>query len=473
MSYEARGGVAKMMSCRDPAILVDGPVYTGKTMGVLYKGVVFADKYPGARVLLARKTRKSLTESVLVTLEEKILPQNTAIKMHGGDRERRTYYELPNGSVIVCGGMDPGAGTNNRASIMSTEWDMIMLFESTEFTEDEVQKLRTRLRNGKAPYQQIIMDCNPGAPTHFLIQGANAGHWTRCPSRHKDNPRLWNGTDWTDEGRRYMAVLDQLTGHRRARLRDGLWAAAEGSVYPEFDAAIHVIDPFDIPKDWRRFRSIDFGYTNPFVCQWWAVDGDGRMYLYRELYKTKTIVSDHAVTIKELSDGETHEATVSDHDAEDRATLHRAGISSVPAQKDISPGVQAVSNRLRIAGDGRPRLYLFRDCLHHRDPMLAEAKKPCCTTEEFDSYVWKKSPDGKPIKEEPVDVDNHGMDAMRYAVMHLDRGSVVSAGFVYHAQEPPPPDPRPIEVIIKEKQQQDPNWGWEPIDGRMDRYRRF
>lgn len=54
------------------------------------------------------------------------------------------------------------------------------------------------------------------------------------------------------------------------------------------------------------------------------------------------------------------------------------------------------------------------------------------------------------------------------------RGYVpVSAGFVYHAQEPPPPDPRPIEVIIKEKQQQDPNWGWEPIDGRMDRYRRF
>ena len=42
--------------------------------------------------------------------------------------------------------------------------------------------------------------------------------------------------------------------------------------------AVHVVDPFDIPTDWSRYLSIDFGYTNPFVAQWWALDHDGRLY---------------------------------------------------------------------------------------------------------------------------------------------------------------------------------------------------
>jgi len=81
-------------------------------------------------------------------------------------------------------------------------------------------------------------------------------------------------------------------------------------VYDDWDPAVHLLDPFAIPDDWRRFRAIDFGYTNPFCCQWWAVDGDGRMYLYREVYMTRRTVREHARTIAEYSDGERIEATV-------------------------------------------------------------------------------------------------------------------------------------------------------------------
>lgn len=461
-----------MFDCRDKAVLIDGPVGTGKTMGVLYKGLIFADRYKGARILLVRKTRKSLTESVLVTLEEKILGQNTAIKMHGGTRDHRSFYEFPNGSVMVCGGMDPGSsGVNSRASVMSTEWDLILAFEATEFTEDEIQKLQTRLfRNNKGPYSQIIMDCNPGPPTHFLIRGAHEGAWTRCPSRHVDNPLFWDEDKltWTPVGLNYMAVLDTMTGHRRARLRDGLWAASEGSVYPEFNAVVHVIDQFSIPPSWRRFRCIDFGYTNPFVCQWWAVDGDGRLFLYREIYRARRVVSDpikgdgHAQHINRLSEGEKYETTIADHDAEDRATLAKAGIDTTPAHKDVSPGLQAVANRLRPAGDGRPRLFIMRDALVERDQVLSEAKKPCCTAEEWDGYVWQKAPDGRPIKEEPVKVDDHGMDTTRYMVAHLD----LQAGFVANWG----PDTQPVVSESKTPQQvvdyyaqarQDPDFGFD------------
>jgi len=216
----------------------------------------------------------------------------------------------------------------------------------------------------------------------------------------------------------YIDNLQKLTGILYDRLVLGLWKQAEGAVYDTYDPTVHVIDP--IPILWRRFRAVDFGYTNPFVCQWWAVDGDGRMYLYRELYHTGRIVEDHARQIVELSQGERIEATVCDHDAEDRATLERHGIPTMGAKKDVSPGLQAVAQRLRVAGDGKPRLYLFRDALVERDRELAKAYKPLCTVDEFPAYVWQESKDGRPVKEVPVKVNDHGMDAMRYAVMYID-----------------------------------------------------
>jgi phage terminase large subunit len=211
--------------------------------------------------------------------------------------------------------------------------------------------------------------------------------------------------------------------------------SAEGTVY-EFDARLHLIDPFPIPAAWTRFRSIDFGYTNPFVCGWWALDPDGRMYLYREIYMTQRTVRQHADQIKRLErwyvndDGKTPnpqreriEATVADHDAEDRATLHECGIYTRPADKAISPGIQAVESRLAVAGDGRPRLFVVRGCLVERDEELAAAHKPVCTEQEFDVYVWPKGADGRPVKEVPVDLNNHGMDQTRYAVRWADRRS--------------------------------------------------
>ncbi len=461
--YSPRGGAAKMIACRDGSVLIDGPAGTGKTRGVLEKVYHCALKYPGMRALLCRKTRASLTESVLVTFEQKVLLPDDPLK-DGPARDHRQSYELPNGSHIVCGGLD------KPERVMSTEYDLIACFETSEMTENDVEMLSTRLRNGVMPYQQIICDTNPTFPLHHLKRAADAGKSTRCISRHEDNPVLYDheARKWTTEGDRYLAVLDKLTGHRLSRLRKGIWASAEGVVYPEWDAAEHLIDPFPIPPSWRRFRSIDFGYTNPFVCQWWAVDGDGRMYLYREIYKTKTIVEDHAREIKRLEKemGDHVSETVADHDAEDRATADRHGVASAGATKDITVGIQAVANRLRKAGDGKPRLFVFRDArAHPPDDGLSDAKHPTCTAEEWDGYCWQPDKDGKPVKEEPVDVDNHGMDATRYAAMHLDSGVVVGASQVLAVK---PPGPRPTLADAKAvpsdvwaERRKNPEWGWE------------
>src|SRR5205814_10089070 len=139
------------------------------------------------------------------------------------------------------------------------------------------------------------------------------------PSRHEDNPELWDGTGWTVRGVQYIAALDALTGHRKERLRFGRWAAAEGLVYPEWDTAVHVIPRFPIPDAWPRYWAVDFGYTNPFAWSAWAEDPDGRLYRYHEIYHTQRIVADHAQQILAVTRGEPKpRAAICDHDAEDR-----------------------------------------------------------------------------------------------------------------------------------------------------------
>lgn len=386
-----------MFYSKAPEILFEGPAGTGKTRAVLEKAHLCAEKYAGARILLVRKTRKSLTESVLVTYEEKVLPERSYIK-RGAGRDHRHSYHYNNGSTIVLGGMD------NPDRIMSTEYDLICSFESTELNEDDGEKLTTRLRNGIMPYQQWIADCNPAAPTHWLNRRATSGLMIRVYSRHEDNPSV------TPE---YLDTLKRLTGARLARLYEGRWASQEGLVY-QFDHLVNMCNSFQIPADWPKYRVIDFGYNNPFVCQWWAESPDDINYMYREIYYSHRIVSQHAEQIKKYSQGERYIATIADHDAEDRATLHAAGIQTIAATKDITSGIDIVRGKLSPEGNGKPSIVLFHDALIERDQQLFDEKRPVCTREEFDSYSYPKNSTGQLIKEAPNKVDDHGMDCLRY-----------------------------------------------------------
>jgi PBSX family phage terminase large subunit len=402
--YGPRGGASRLFYCKDSEILLDGPAGTGKSRAILEKIHLCLLKYEGARALIVRKTRTSMTESILVTYENKVLPAGSPIKA-GPSRAMRQAYHYPNGSELVVGGMD------KADKVMSTEFDIVGVFEGTELTEDDHEKLTTRLRNGVMPYQQLIVDCNPAGPKHWLNQRALRGAMVRLLSRHEDNPSVTET---------YLDKLRALTGARRLRLYEGKWAAQEGLVYDEW-ADANMVDAVPAGWEaWRKIRSIDFGFTNPFVCQWWAISPDGAMYLYREIYKTQTLVEDHARRIKALSEGETYEVTVADHDAEDRATLEKHGVPTRAANKAITPGIQAVQARIRPAGNGRRRLFIVRDALVDADSALIESKRPYSAEQELGEYVWPKDQTGKAQKEIPVDEHNHGMDALRYAVAYVD-----------------------------------------------------
>jgi phage terminase large subunit len=416
--YRPQGAALELLRSRDREVVLSGPAGTGKSTAALTKPHACCEKYPGARALMLRKTRVSLTESALVTFEDKVVPEGHPI-LAGPSRGARHAYRYTNGSTIVCGGLDrPG-------KIFSTEFDLIFVQEAIELDENGWEALTTRLRNGKIPYQQLLADTNPDRPTHWLKRRCDADRALMLESRHEDNPLIWDRArgEWTEVGRKYIATLDALTGPRKQRLRYGRWVQAEGVVYEGWNAAVHVIDRFVIPKDWLRYWVVDFGFTNPFVWSAYARDSDGRLYRYREIYRTRRLVEDHARWIVELTKGEPKpRAIICDHDAEARATLERHfGMPTTPAFKEVPVGIQAVAARLRPAGDGKPRLFFLRDSLDQRDAALHEAKKPCCTEEEFDGYVWNTG-GGRKQGEEPEKRDDHGMDACQYLCANIERG---------------------------------------------------
>ncbi len=424
--YHPRGTAATLMEARDPEVVISGPAGTGKSLACLQKMHMVMLLSRGARGLIVRKTLASLGSTALVTWREKVVAEALSarlVKFYGGSREEAAGYRYSNRSNVVIGGLD------KSTKIMSSDYDMIYVQEATELVTDDWEALTTRLRHGIVSFQQLLADCNPNAPQHWLNQRALSGRTVMLFSQHRDNPLLYNddGTQ-TAIGKDYLAKLEALTGVRRARLYEGKWVAAEGLVFEEYDPAIHLADPIaKLPEGWTLYLAVDFGYRNPFVCQWWAIDTDGRMWLYREIYKTGRLVEDHAKQIKAIMEraGEPMpRAVVCDHDAEDRATLERhLGLSTVAAIKTVSDGVQNVQSRLKVQADGKPRLFLCRDAVVERDTELADSKKPASTVEEIAEYVWDPTQmAGKPVKDTPLKLHDHGMDGMRYAAAQLDLG---------------------------------------------------
>ena len=416
VGYQPFGAAADLWMCKAQEVIIAGPAETGKTRAALEKLDALMWKYPGAQSVIIRKTYKSTVSSCIQTWENKVLGSNTPVQTYGGSRP--DFYDYPNGSRVWVGGMD------SADKVLSSERDVIYVNQAEELKLEEWETLTTRAtgRAGNMPYAQVMGDCNPAHPKHWILARGREKKLTLLHSRHEDNPVLYDQDtgDITEQGRRTMAVLDNLTGTRKERLRFGRWVQAEGVIYPEFDERVHIIDRFDIPADWRRIRVIDFGLVHPFVCGWWAIDNDGRMYLYRELYMTGRTVTTHAKQINDLSEGERIEATVCDHDAEDRQTLAENGIPNIGAKKDVLLGIGKVQDRLRPQADGKPRIFFLRDSLVETDRQLSSERKPIQTVDEFGGYIWND----RTTKEQPVKDEDHGMDMVRYGVMYLDKGKI-------------------------------------------------
>lgn len=448
--YHPRGGCKEVMECRDDEVLISGPAGTGKSRACLEKIFLACIMTPNTRALIVRKTLASLGSTALVTWRNYVVKEAMVVGTvvyYGGSSQEAAQYRFSNGSTVTIGGLD------KPTRIMSSEYDIVYVQEATEITLEDLEFIKTRLRNWRISFQQVVMDCNPAGDKHWLKLRADDGLTLLIESRHEDNPRLFNvdGTH-TRQGAKYIGILDRLTGVRHKRLRLGLWVSAEGIVYEEFDPAYHVLPwEFDdegnrlpLPYEWPRYWVIDFGYVHPFVCKWYAEGPDGELYMYREIYMSHRTVSEHAETImtqvtetkvttwwdhfnkverrqEEIIWTEPQPtAIICDHDAEGRRTFEKdTGLGTQPAVKNVYEGINAHKERLQLDEDNNALFYIMQDALVEKDDRLAELLYPTNTLSEYSSYVWKVSTDGRKL-DEPVKKWDDGVDCDRYMTAFLD-----------------------------------------------------
>lgn len=438
---------AEAFNSRVEELLLWGPAGTGKSLLLLTKCFALLDKYPGCRGLFCRGTRASLTQSGLVTWENHVLgPMHPVLLSNPIKRRVRQSYEFPNGSELIVAGLDDPGKT------LSTEYDFCYIQEATEegVTLDIWETLKRALRNGMMRkdgrvWHQIMADCNPSSPFHFLHQRGQAGTLRMYRSSHQDNPKFFDraANDWTTEGRSYIeGTLKSMTGIRRKRFYEGVWSAAEGLVYEGFvgkpwdDPAEpgHLLPAgWEPPRAWQRVWGIDWGESAPTALVMCAAEPfagsagpDTRAHFYREVYETR--LRPDALgrwAAREVMSGAEPAplAIVGDHDpvkvAEFEQGARDEGYSlsvDMADKRDRMEGITAVQSRFdKRADDEKPRIFFRPDALVRPDPRIDTG--PNCLIAELVGY--KYDPNSLLDRPDPKAAD-HALDAMRYVCRYLD-----------------------------------------------------
>lgn len=260
---------------------------TGKSRAALELLHFRAQTFPGFRGLMVRKTRSSMTQSSLVTWERDVCP---GFKFTTNEqRSNRSSYKYPNGSEVVVGGLD------KVENYMSSEFDMIVILECTEATEDDWTMLGTRLRSGVCGFYQIIGECNPSSANHWVKLRGDEGKVKMLESKHEDNPQLWDkkAKDWTAEGRRYLDdQRRRLTGFRLKRLLENQWVSPDGARFEFLERGVQTFDKRDIwpgglPSTYDVIVGMDYGIStkSAFCALWIAIDHAGDYWVFREAYE--------------------------------------------------------------------------------------------------------------------------------------------------------------------------------------------
>lgn len=341
----------------------------GKSWAMRRKFVLLAFRYEGLQLLLLRRTLPELTENHVRPLLQEL---NGVARYNQSQR----CFLFPNGSRIKLGYCDL---EKDVYQYQGQEYDVIGLEEATHFTESQMQFLTTCNRSVRRDFSpRMYYTCNPGGVGHGWVkrlfldrqyrEEETPADYRFIPARLTDNPVLME----RDPG--YRKSLLSLPEHLRRAYLEGDWDVLQGQYFPEFRRDIHVEPPCAIPAHWRRFRAMDWGYNDPCCVLWFAVDPEGQVLVYRELYVRRTLSSDIARQVAALSQGERIAYTAASPDAWQQRGLGgaqgesiaevfaRGGVPLLPADNRRITGWQRVREALRTGEDGRPGLVIFETC---------------------------------------------------------------------------------------------------------------
>ena len=271
----------------------------GKSWFCRNKAVLLALRFAGIRILIMRKTFPELRENHIEPLIQLLRcyddNKNERLAKYNSTEK---YFTFPNGSRIVMGYCKKN---NDIYRYQGHEYEVIFFDECTHFTWAMVQFIITTNRTTRNDFSpRVYYMGNPGGVGHnwfkrlFIDKNYNEAEnpedYEYIPATIDDNKILMQNDP------EYIKILDALPERLRQAHRFGNWNVFEGQFFEEFTIEApnkedqkyrkwtHVIEPFEIPKSWKIYRSYDFGYGKPFSFGWWAVDYDGRYYRILEYY---------------------------------------------------------------------------------------------------------------------------------------------------------------------------------------------
>jgi len=408
--YTPYGICYDFFRCRDPEVIIAGPAETGKTLVSLWKLHLAACKYPGANIVISRLKLTDIYPTVLQTWKNKVI-KDAPVVPYGGENKPQ-WYDYPNGSrVWMLGLLSPQDDKEISSKVLSGEFDLFYVnqAEGIPLSIWETLTTRTTGRAGGMPYSQVLGDCNPAAPTHWIMSRSRSGHLTRFDSTHTDNPTLWDESTqaWTDQGEQTRLRLSRLTGSRLQRLFYGKWIAPEGAIYGAFDEVKHKIETVDLPRVWPRIVGVDpkGAYT---AAVWLAFDPKTSvLHVYREYYRPfGETTRQHGANILSATGGEYVIAWVVGQPAErqERVDLSSAGIPAIaPPIKEVWSGIDKVNELIR------DDLIVIHDCCINLLSEIGDYRRKMKHGQATDQIENKDQ--------------YHLLDALRYAIVWLTYSS--------------------------------------------------
>lgn len=212
------------------------------------------------------------------------------------------------GGIIALRNLD------DPSKYASSEFAIAAVDELTKNQRVVFDQLRSIIRWPKIENTGFWGGTNPGEIGHLWVKKLwiDRQFGLEDPPSEKFKFIASLPTDNPHNAQTYLEELRKLPERLRKAYWDGNWDVFEGQYFTEWDRAKHVVTPFEIPPSYKRFRAYDHGRQAPACCKWYALDYDGRVYVYRELYVKGLNVDQIADEINRLSIGETCEYSVAD-----------------------------------------------------------------------------------------------------------------------------------------------------------------
>lgn len=276
---------ALALSCPAFELFYGGAAGGGKSDFLLADFLAGCNEYgPAWRGILFRKTYKEL-EELIIRAKEIYTPL--------GARYNKTdnVFTFPTGSFLRLRYLERDESVEHY---QGHQYTWVGFDELGNYTTDFCYLyMISRLRSAKGVKCYIRATGNPGGVGHNWIKKRfidgkkpnvmykNELGRTSCfiPSLLDDNKILMKNDPDYDKN------LTLLPKYLYEALRNGNWDIIAGAAFEEFRREEHVIKPFALNAGvWFKFCAMDWGYAKPFSIGWWAVNNEGRMIRYRELY---------------------------------------------------------------------------------------------------------------------------------------------------------------------------------------------